>query len=63
MIRADRYFKLYNHPLGNGIYMNIGLEFKTQEGVEEFMNTDINWGQEIEAIEVTKEEYEESTVD
>ena len=63
MIRADRYFKLYNHPLGNEIYMNIGLDFKSQEEVEEFMNTDINWGQEIEAIEVTKEEYEENTVD
>lgn len=59
-IKVERYFKTIKHPLGEGLYIKISSEFQFRVDAEKFKNNHI-WDEEVEVIEVSKEEYEAET--
>lgn len=60
-VKATRYFKTIKHPLGEGLYLKIELEFSSEEKAMRFKEMDLDWEEGIEVIEISKEEYEENT--
>lgn len=61
LVKATRYFKTLKHPLGEGLYLKFGLEFRSEEKAMRFKEMDLDWEEGIEVIEISKEEYEENT--
>lgn len=61
LIKVERYFKTIKHPLGDGVYIKIGLEFKNKEDAEKFKTMKMNWDEDIEVVEISQEEYLENT--
>ncbi|MGL5713391.1 MAG: hypothetical protein ACRCX2_10260 [Paraclostridium sp.] len=56
-IKASRYFRLIEHPLGCDLYSKISMEFKTEQARDKFLNSDITWEEGIVAEEITEQEY------
>lgn len=57
LIEVVRYFRTIKHPIGDGIYITIGLEFGNEVDADKFRIKELKWDEGIEVIEVSKEEY------
>ncbi|WP_317368243.1 hypothetical protein [uncultured Tyzzerella sp.] len=60
-IKVNRYFRTINHPLGDGLYLKLSMEFENEENAEKFKNMEINWEENIEVVEISQKEYLENT--
>lgn len=63
LIKVERYFKTIKHPLGDGLYLKIGMEFNNKEDAEKFKVAKINWDEGVEVVEISQEEYLKETED